>query len=578
MKNKSVKKTRKERVFFAIYVALLALCLVFAEVLLRFTGFGIDTRPFRKVNIDGVTYYRDNTYFINKYYPASSIKIKTEEKNLFLAKKNPGSLRGFVLGGSTAQGYPYNSNQSFSAFLQRSLNDGFNRLQNNAANSLQINVANRLQVEIVNMGYSAMSSYYVADAAKKILKYEPDFLLIYSGHNEYYGTIGAMSGKSHKSRKIYLTLKEFRLFQLFDKLINFRKVSSGANTLMDKQFAGAAYAQDEKKDADAARNFIDNINEVATLYGKKNIPVIIFEPVSNLFDMPPFAGKDDERFRELIEKSLAALENDDEKETEQCRKLAKNYQDNANLAYLEAVYQVREGRDSYFQLVKAKDGDVIPFRTRSRLTSELEKYCSASNNRSLFYIPTSKLMRDEGILPDNDFFSDHLHFSIEGNRWIAFQAAIVLRELFGLDRDKTFEIFKTDRENFYKQFPLSELDRYRVARSISLLVENEPFKSMKIPYYPKFPVDNRNVVVQDAAFVRIVRDCIHEDFYLNACDYFLQTGKYIQAREAALSFVKCFPANAEAHNFLSLSLAALGIDEEAQREKNFALSLSGKLY
>lgn len=564
MKNKKVKNAKKERVFFAVYIALLALCVVLAEILLKIIGFGIDTTPFRKVTIDGVTYYRDNTSFINKYYPSSPIKIKTEEKNLFPAKKQPGSLRGFVLGGSTAQGFPYNSNQSFSAFLQRSLNDG---LANNSAH-----------VEVVNMGYSAMSSYYVADVAKKILKYKPDFLLIYAGHNEYYGTIGTMSGRSHKSRKMYLALKEFRLFQLFDKLINAGNARPGANTLMDRQFAGAAYEQDEKKDAETARNFVDNIKETVALYGKKNIPVIVFEPVSNLFDMPPFGGKDDDKLRELIERSLAALKNDDEEEIKQCRELAKNHPDNANLAYLEAVYQTREAHDSYYQLIKAKDADVIPFRTRSRLTAELETFCNSSHNRNLFYIPTSRLMRDEGIAPDNDFFSDHLHFTIEGNRWIALQAAAVLRELFGLDKDKTFEIFKADKETFYKQFPLSQLDRYRVARSISSLVENEPFKSMKIPYYPKFPIDNNNVVTQDAAFARIVRDCKHEDFYLNACDYFLQAGKYIQAREAALSFVKCFPANADAHNFLSLSLSALGNDGEAQREKKLAHSLSGKLY
>lgn len=562
MKNKSLEKAKKERAFFVVYIALLALCVVFAEILLRVVGFGIDTRPFHKVNINGVTYYRDNTSFINKYYPSSSLRIKTEEKNLFTAQKKSDSLRGFVLGGSTAQGYPYNSNQSFSAFLQHSLADG----------------AGLRQVEIVNMGYSAMSSYYVADVAKKIFKYKPDFLLIYAGHNEYYGTISTMSGKSHKSRKIYLALKEFRLFQLFDKLINSRNVPSGANTLMDRQFAGAAYAQDEKKDTDTARNFVNNINEVAVLYGKKNIPVIIFEPVSNLFDMPPFAGKNDEENQTLIVKSLAALESGNEDEIKSCRKLAENYQDNANLAYLEAVYQTREGRDSYFQLVKAKDADIIPFRTRSRLTSELEKYCSTSNNRSLFYIPTSKLMKNEGIAPDNDFFSDHLHFSIEGNRWIALQAVAVLQELFNLEADKTFEIFKMDKENFCKQFPLSELDRYRVARSVSSLVENEPFKSMRIPYYPKFPVDNENIATQDAAFYRIIRDCRQEDFYMNACTYFLQSGKYIQARESALSFVKCFPANAKAHNLLSLSLEALGDDKEAQYEKNFALCLSGKFY
>ena len=560
MKNKKSEKVKKERVFFFVYIALLIFSVIFLEILLRLVGFGIDTKPFHKVKINGVNYYRDNTSFINKYYPSSSKQIKTEEKNLFPVKKTSGKIRGFVVGGSTAQGYPYTSNQSFSAMLQRSLIDA------NMGKS----------AEVINMGYSAMSSYYVADVAKKILKYEPDFLLIYAGHNEYYGTISAMSGQSHNGRKNYLLLKEFRLFQLFDKLLHFKSASNGGKTLMDRQFAGAAFVQNEEKDREIAKNFVSNINEVVKLYAKKNIPVIIYEPVSNLFDMPPFAGKDDDKYKSLVKRSLVALENGDENEIKACREQGKKYQDNANLAYLEAVYQTRGDEDSYLQLIKAKDRDCIPFRARSLLTSELEKKCTTSNYRNLFYIPTSMLMRNEGILPDNNFFADHLHFSVAGNRWIARQAAGVLQNIFSLERDKIFDIFVMDNDDFYKQFPLSEFDRYRVARSVLSLVENEPFVSMLIPYYPEFPVGNENIVTSDSGLYRIIRDCKQEDFYLNACAYLLQSGKYIFAREVAQSFVKCFPANVKAHDFLSQSLKLLGFEKEAEEERKVSKCLSGK--
>ena len=560
MRNKKSEKVKKERIFLFVYIVLLIFSVIFLEILLRLVGFGIDTKPFHKVKINGVNYYRDNTSFINKYYPSSSKQIKTEEKNLFPVKKTPGKIRGFVVGGSTAQGYPYTSNQSFSAMLQRALVDG--NMEKSA--------------EVINMGYSAMSSYYVADVAKKILKYEPDFLLIYAGHNEYYGTISAMSGQSHYGRKKYLAFKEFRLFQLFDRLLHFKSVSNGGRTLMDRQFAGAAFLQNEEKDRDVAKNFISNINEIVKLYGKKNIPVLIFEPVSNLFDMPPFSGKDDEKYKSLIKRSLVTLESGDENEIKICREQGKKYQDNANFAYLEAVYQTRDGEDSYLQLIKAKDADCIPFRTRSQLTAELEAYCRKSSNRNLFYIPTSVLMRNNQILPDNNFFADHLHFSIKGNRWIALQAAGVLQNIFSLESDKMFDIFVMDNDDFYKQFPLSEFDRYRVASSVLSLVENEPFVSMLIPYYPEFPVGNENIVTSDAGLYRIIRDCKQEDFYLNACAYLLQGGKYILAREVAQSFVKCFPANAKARDFLSQSLKFLGFEKEAEAERKVAKCLSGK--
>ena len=78
-----MKKIKKERLFLAVYIVLLIFCVVFAEILLRLVGFGIDTRPFCKVKINGVNYYRDNTSFINKYYSSYSAQIKTEEKYVF---------------------------------------------------------------------------------------------------------------------------------------------------------------------------------------------------------------------------------------------------------------------------------------------------------------------------------------------------------------------------------------------------------------------------------------------------------------------------------------------------------------
>jgi len=49
-----------------------------------------------------------------------------------------------------------------------------------------------------------MSSYYVKDLAAKLRKYAPDFIVVYSGHNEYYGTIGALTGGNYFTKNLYL--------------------------------------------------------------------------------------------------------------------------------------------------------------------------------------------------------------------------------------------------------------------------------------------------------------------------------------------------------------------------------------
>jgi len=47
-----------------------------------------------------------------------------------------------------------------------------------------------MNIEIINLCLTAVNSYTISDFAKQVSKYEPDAVLIYAGHNEYYGALG----------------------------------------------------------------------------------------------------------------------------------------------------------------------------------------------------------------------------------------------------------------------------------------------------------------------------------------------------------------------------------------------------
>jgi len=182
---------KKKIIFNLIYLCGIILFFVIIEIILRLTNFGIDTRLFIEKWIEGERYYVLNKRFINKYFPGNFNKRGLDDRIKFKKKKDLGMVRGFIIGGSTAEGFPYYSNHSFGKMSEVVLKES----------------GILPGLEIYNLGASAMSSYYVYDVAKKLIKYEPDFIVIYSGHNEYYGTLGVLSGKSHFLKRAYLFFK-----------------------------------------------------------------------------------------------------------------------------------------------------------------------------------------------------------------------------------------------------------------------------------------------------------------------------------------------------------------------------------
>ena len=98
----------------------------------------------------------------------------------FAAHKGAREFRIFCLGGSTVQGRPYAIETSFTTWLEL---------------SLQAAAPDR-QWEVVNCGGVSYASYRLAPILSEILNYQPDLIIVYTGHNEFleertYGAIKA---------------------------------------------------------------------------------------------------------------------------------------------------------------------------------------------------------------------------------------------------------------------------------------------------------------------------------------------------------------------------------------------------
>ncbi|MEW6077979.1 MAG: SGNH/GDSL hydrolase family protein [Thermodesulfobacteriota bacterium] len=493
----------KKALFNMIFCLLIVIILVLTEIGLRVAGYGIDTRPFISPR------YLEDTYITNvnlfkKYYPRRALTRPDTvpdmmSVNKFSREKAAATLRGFIVGESTAQGFPYQPNQSFGKMTELALAAG----------------GKYEKVETINLGLSAITSYCVRDMASKILAYQPDFLVIYAGHNDYYGTISATTGGNYVTKTLYLALAEIRIFQFLFNLRNMIHPPPEYATLMEEQFSQQRIPLKPEMDREVAVNFVKNIDAIVKQYRRHNIPVIIIEPVSNIYDMPPFSGEKDDDFKDFIQDYAAVVKSG------KVQDLASFYQErmsreqvdgNANVRYLDALARKKlTGKTDRADFIAARELDAIPFRAKEVLLKSLRDYCRdhSSDNPGLCLIPLGEIMAQlngEAAF-GNEFFIDHVHFTQAGQRLVSRILAERIADIF-----KFNEAEKGNVTDFYRDDVLIDqvihclpACRTQVYRTMSSLREHSPYNQMLIPYHRE-DVDGLTEADVDPQMVKILQD------------------------------------------------------------------------
>ncbi|MCB9248889.1 MAG: SGNH/GDSL hydrolase family protein [Ignavibacteriales bacterium] len=434
-KQESKKKTPKW--FYLVIILLPILLLIILEISLRFFNYGNDykewidlTERFEILNPDIANKYFSNIE--NIPFSSESFLLKTKPEN---------SFRVISLGGSSGAGYPYQNSGSFTKYVRKALEFSFPEKK----------------IEVANISMAAINSYTILDLLPEILEKKPDLILMYLGHNEYYGVLGAASNQSFAS-SIFLTnliikLKEFRITQL---LTNFLTSASQIITTHEKISDGTLMSQNTKKKLiglnsplfnKGLEQFESNLSDILELCSDKNVPVIIGTLVSNLRDLKPFNNVDDGKNPKadlIFEKAQQALVNND-----------------------------LQKADSLFR--DAKDLDGLRFRAPEIFNSvinnlavkyncEIAKIDSFINSQSKF-----------GIV-GNDLMIDHLHPNLKGYQLFGkqFYKKIINSNKVALGKsslDSYSEIEKLVEENYN----FTKYDSTIAAFRVKLLKNDWPF-------------------------------------------------------------------------------------------------------
>ncbi|MBM3321373.1 MAG: tetratricopeptide repeat protein [Candidatus Eisenbacteria bacterium] len=198
---------------------------------------------------------------------------------VFPVEKDARAFRVFVVGASSVAAMPYAPNASFAAFLREALAEA---------------MPDR-RVEGINTSMTAVSSYQIADWVDEILdRYDPDLVVVYTGHNEFYGVLGAGSsmsvGSNRSVARLFLHVQKTSLYSLVAGFIEkARRPPDEARMAQpfESLTRDRAIRLESELHRSVERNFRRNLEEMAQRAERAGVPIVFCAPASNRASCAP---------------------------------------------------------------------------------------------------------------------------------------------------------------------------------------------------------------------------------------------------------------------------------------------------
>jgi lysophospholipase L1-like esterase len=343
----------------------------------------------------------------------------------FAAVKSDQALRVFVVGGSTVQGRPFSIETSFPGFLEVALAE----------------VEDDRTSEVVNCGGISYASYRLIPIVREILQYDPDLIIVCTGHNEFlerveYPDLDQVAGALPFAFRQLNRLRSFRAVRRLvvaqssdDQDSPSVSLATEADAQLDHQGGLDAYHRNDKHAARVAEHFAIHLRRISRLTKQAQVPLLLVLPPGNLSDCPPFksefsaaSGADvRQQIVDLIrDASLAASARPTEAVTllqhavELDPRYAMSWYQLGKL--LEAEGRFDEATTAYQQAV---DNDICPLRMTSPLQQSMRQVAATEKVPLIDAHQLISRLSPHDIA-GGDRMVDHVHPSFRGHQEIAF--------------------------------------------------------------------------------------------------------------------------------------------------------------
>jgi tetratricopeptide (TPR) repeat protein len=388
-------------VFSLIPAAILLVLLVGTELLIRVIHPEDDLALVREVHYDRIDWYETNRSALRPYFAPGTPAVPEFKTSLFRRRKAVGALRIFCLGESSMFGTPYDMNANIPGIVRKQLR----RL-----------IPGR-EVEVVNWGASAINSNVVRDLAPAMVRFQPDAVFVYLGHNELYGPDGVGASWLEKQLPAITGwkygLRRLRLFRAAQALLPSTVPTREEAANLMKEVSGGHLVTSDSRDARRVyENFETNLRAIVEVFSRAGIPVVLSDVTSNLM-FPPFvsdvAGRADSTLRSLYSAGDDAG-------------VLARYAERSSEGRVAAVDHYWAGRalkrrgdmnGARRALVRARDADLLKFRAPSEINEVIHRV-AADTGVPCLAADSVFSSASEGGIPGDSLFWEHLHPTLRG--------------------------------------------------------------------------------------------------------------------------------------------------------------------
>lgn len=424
MSNSAPTRSRR-RIFRVVAVLFGVLPLLLAEVILALLGLGTPG------SLDDPLAGFSEVHRLFEEDPSGGVFRTAPSRGLFFGEqtfaleKPAGGFRIFCLGGSTVRGRPFTTETSFTKWLELELAQ---RLPGRA-------------VESVNCGGLSYASYRLRPILQEVLEYQPDLIIVATGHNEF---LEDRSYRDLKNRSAAIAWIEDRAMSLRTVTLAremFRaepeqKRAPEVEARLDQLSGYASYHRDDQWRVEVVDQYEVSLRKMITACRDAGVPLLLVRLGSNLRDCPPFKSEhrqglsteEETRWQRAFD--LADLADQDGKLEQALDDYhrAKEIDDKfALLAWRIARVLDRLGRyeDAAEEYRRARDLDICPLRMVGEVDQRLVTV-ARDTGTPLVDAATASLKSSRQEIPGYDRFMDHVHPTIHSHQQIA---GLIVEEL-----------------------------------------------------------------------------------------------------------------------------------------------------
>ncbi len=327
-------------------------------------------------------------------------------EHFFVEPAPANRYRVAFVGASTVQGFPHPRRLAAASFLQAMLADAWPERE----------------VEVVNLGIAAIASFAVAQVVEDALVLSPDLVVVYTGHNEFYGLYGA-----GRHQRLQYFLRQLHLTHLVDGLLGGIAARDEPTDLIKMAAVRGEVLLHSSARTTAEQNLCANLRRVARVCARAQVPLVLCTIVANDAGFAPVGSTaGGEAWQARVEQAAQVLTqgyvapDDAENALQQLEQAAALASEHAWLCYLQGRALERLGRDAQAQRAfrKARDLDTMPWRAPTAHNAVI-RAVAAEHEVVLADVEAAFAEAAPAQGVGWEWMVDHVHFSVAGQALLA---------------------------------------------------------------------------------------------------------------------------------------------------------------